>query len=169
MTGHGAEAARSTQERAVTAGGISFGHLAAAWALLFAVLHVYWALGGSELLASSAGPVLAEERPTWFVVLGLWGGSALLLAGAALGLAIARRRAGGAAARPWALLSCLVGAFLLLRGVGVSVVLLTDAGGVASNVGEAQARMSLLLWNPWFVVGGVLFVAAGIQGRRART
>jgi hypothetical protein len=70
-----------------------------------------------------------------------------------------------------ALLICLGGACLLLRGVGIEVVLLTDAGGVATTVGPAQARLSLILWNPWFVVvgGGLAFAAAGIQGGRDRS
>ncbi len=153
----------------MTTGRMSFGHLAAAWALLFALLRVYWAVGGSRLLASSAGPALAENRPTWFVVLGLWGVAVVLLAGAALEVTIARHLIGGRAARPWAFLSCLVGACLLVRGLAVEVVLLTDTGNIASNVGESQTRMSLLLWNPWFVVGGLLFVAAGVEGRRARS
>ncbi len=145
------------------------GRLAAAWALLFASLHVFWALGGSWLLATSAGSSLAGDRPTWFVVLGLWGVAVVLLAGAALGLALARPRTSGRGPRLGAFLSCLAGACLLLRGVGVQVVLLTDAGDVAGNVGEAQTRMSLVLWNPWFVLGGLLFVAAGVQSRRARS
>jgi hypothetical protein len=53
--------------------------------------------------------------------------------------------------------------------VGVQVVLLTDAGDVTGDVGEAQTRMSLVLWNPWFVLGGLFFVAAGVQSRRARS
>ena len=144
-----------------------FGHLAAAWALLFALLHVFWALGGSWLLATSAGSALAEDRPAWFVVLGLWGVAVVLLAGSALGLALARPRTSGRATPLGAFLGCLAGALLLLRGVAVEVVLLTDTGDVAGNVGEAQTRMSLLLWNPWFVLGGLLFVAAGVQSRRA--
>jgi hypothetical protein len=147
---------------------VRFGHLAAAWAPFFALLHVSWALGGSWLLATSAGSALAEDRPAWFVVLGLWGVAVVLLAGAALGLALARPQTSGRATRLGALLGCLAGALLLLRGVAVEVVLLTDAGNVAGTVGEAQTRMSLLLWNPWFVLGGLLFVAAGMQGRRAR-
>ena len=162
---------RATYARSAdrTASRVWSGRLAAAWALLFALLHVFWALGGSWLLASSAGSTLAEDRPMWFVVLGLWGVAVVLLAGAALGLALARSRASGRATRLGAFLGCLTGACLLLRGVAVEVVLRTGAGGVADNVGEAHTRMSLLLWNPWFVLGGLLFVVAGVQSRRARS
>lgn len=142
--------------------------MASAWALLFAGLHLFWALGGSSLLASSAGVALARDRPPWFVLFGLWGVALVLLAGAVLGLMLARGRLGSRAARPLALLSCLVGAVLLLRGVGVELLLLTGAAGVARNVGQDQTRLSLILWNPWFVVGGLAFALAGIEGRRDR-
>lgn len=151
---------------AVTRSRLRWGYLASTWALQFALLHVYWALGGSWLLASSAGAVLAMDRPTWFVLGGLWGMAVALLAGAAMGLRLARRRFTGQAARLMALLTCLGGACLLLRGVGVEVTLLADAGGVATNVGPDQTHLSLILWNPWFVVGGLAFTAAGVQSLR---
>lgn len=47
-----------------------WGLAACTWAVVFAALHFYWALGGDLGLAVSAGP-LAEERPLWFVVVGL--------------------------------------------------------------------------------------------------
>jgi hypothetical protein len=53
--------------------------------------------------------------------------------------------------------------------VGIEVVLLTDADGVATNVGPEQTHLSLILWNPWFVVGGLAFAAAGIQSWRDRS
>lgn len=144
--------------------GPRWGYLASLWASLFALLHLFWALDGSWLLRSSAGAVLARDRPTWFVIVGLWGVALLLAAAVALGLTLARGRISGRAERLLALLSGLVGACLLLRGLGVELLLLTDAGGIASNVGQGQTRLSLVLWNPWFVIGGLAFAAAGAQG-----
>jgi hypothetical protein len=117
-------------------------------------------------LASSAGITLATERPTWFLLLGLWGVALTLLAGASIGFALARRRTSGRSARLMALLSSLAGVCLLLRGVAVEVALLTDVGGVAGNVGPEQTHISLILWNPWFALGGLLFSAAGLQSWR---
>jgi len=161
---------RSTRREPVATptGRPRWGYLASAWALLFAGLHLFWALGGSSLLASSAGVALAGDRPRWFVIFGLWGVVLVLLAGAALGLTLARGRLGSRAARLSAVVSCLVGAGLLLRGVGVELLLLTGAAGVARNAGQDQTRLSLVLWNPWFVVGGLTFALAGIQDRRDR-
>ncbi len=146
-----------------------WGYLAAAWALLFSGLHVYWALGGALGLGSSAGMELARDPPLWFLLFGLWGVALVLLVGAALGLVLARARLSGLPGRLAAILGCLVGALLLIRGIGVELLLMTDALGVASNVGQDQVHASLVLWNPWFVVGGLVFALAGFQGRRDRS
>jgi len=58
--------------------------VAAMWCGLFACLHLFWALGGSIGLASSAGPDLAERRPTSFIIFGLFGTALLLLIGIAV-------------------------------------------------------------------------------------
>ena len=51
---------------------------AAMWCGSFACLHLFWALGGSIGLASSAGRDLAGRRPASFVIFGLYGTAVLL-------------------------------------------------------------------------------------------
>nr|WP_157528643.1 DUF3995 domain-containing protein [Kibdelosporangium sp. MJ126-NF4] len=51
----------------------AWGYFGGVWCVLFAVLHIYWAVGGEAGLASSAGVDLATRRPLGFVLLGLWG------------------------------------------------------------------------------------------------
>lgn len=130
------------------------------WCGLFAAVHVFWALGGSVGLASSAGARIAASRPLAFVLLGLWGVAAALLLGAVLIAWCTRdvrwRRLGGVAIG-------VVGAALLARGVLVEVLLLADVGGVRQSVGADETRWSLLLWNPWFVLGGALWLAVARQ------
>ena len=139
-----------------------WGHAAAAWAASFAALHVFWALGGSAGLASSAGSDLAETRPGWFVAGGLWGVGGLLVGAALLGIALAR-----AHARPWlrrlAVLGGLaVAVLLLVRGIGVELLLLGGALDGNSAISPEQRYWALVLWNPWFVAGGLAFgLAAG--------
>ena len=145
---------------------VRWGYSALAWASLFSALHIYWAVGGSWLLATSAGPELTQDRPLWFVLFGLWGVALVLGAGAILGLGMARDHLRGRAASVASALCILVGAVLLVRGVGVEILLLTDAFGVARNVGADQVRAGLVLWNPWFIVGGLAFALTGIEGRR---
>jgi hypothetical protein len=145
-------------------------YLGCAWCAVFAALHIYWAAGGSIGLASSAGTDLATRRPPSFVLLGLWGVALLLLAGAAFsaGLAHWRPQRNGLR-RGMVILGWLVGVVLLARGLLLEVVLLTGAGGVASAVGPLETRWSLILWNPWFAVGGVVLILATHQFQRHRS
>jgi hypothetical protein len=141
-----------------------WGYAAAAWALLFAALHFFWALGGSTGLTTSAGRELAENRPGWFVAGGLWGVGSLLVVAAGLGLALARARPSGWRRRAVILAGAAVALLLVSRGIGVAMLLLGGAldGNVA--VDPAQRHWTLLLWNPWFVVGGVAFGLATLAG-----
>ncbi len=143
-------------------------YLASAWCVAFALLHVFWALGGEMGLAESAGVDLATRRPASFVLVGLWGMAGLLMLGAALGGALVHTRPGGRPRRLAILAGLLVGITLLVRGVVVDIVLLLDAGGITSSVGPAQARWSLLLWNPWFILGGAAFLFATYRCARPR-
>jgi hypothetical protein len=145
-----------------------WGLLAAGWAGLFAALHVFWALGGSTGLASSAGDQLAAERPGWFVALGLWGVAVLLVIGACLGIALARPARPGRLRRVLVVIGTTVGVLLLLRGLGIQLLLLAGAYDENAAMTADQRRWSLLVWNPWFVAGGVAFVlAARDVGSRA--
>ncbi|HEY3501871.1 MAG TPA: DUF3995 domain-containing protein [Actinocatenispora sp.] len=141
---------------------------AIAWCGVFAAAHVFWGLGGDAGLASSAGAALARQRPLPFVLFGLWGVAVLLLAGAALvgwstSATLPRR------ARALCAASIVgVGLLLLARAVLVELVLAANAGGVRDTVGPAEARWSLLLWNPWFALGAAFFLAVGFRlARRA--
>jgi hypothetical protein len=133
-----------------------WGRAACAWAIAFAVAHFYWALGGDVGLGVSAGP-LAQERPGWFVALGLWGVGALCLAGALLGRFLARPVLPGPAGRAVTAFGWCACAVLLVRGLAVEVLLLAD---VAVDIGPEQRTWTLLLWNPWFLIGGLVFGAA---------
>lgn len=145
-----------------------WGYLACLWASLFGGLHFYWALGGDWGLSVSAGDRLAAERPIWFVVTGLWGVGALCLVGGLLGWALARWRLHGV---PGLVVRCLgwgVAALLLIRAVGVEFLLLSNATHVDTSISAGQRFWTLVLWNPWFVVGGVAFgCAAFVAGRRS--
>ncbi len=142
-----------------------WGLIACAWALVFAAAHFYWALGGDLGLAVSAGP-LAEERPGWFVLVGLWGVGALCLVGAALGWLLGESRPAGAAGRVVTALGWCACAVLLARGLAVEALLLFDTAGRWVEVSAEQRLWTLLLWNPWFVVGGLAFgLAARGPGR----
>ncbi|WP_329522445.1 DUF3995 domain-containing protein [Spirillospora sp. NBC_01491] len=145
-----------------------WGRIACAWAVAFAALHFYWALGGSRGLSVSAGP-LAEERPAWFVAVGLWGVGLLCLVGAVLGWLLARPLLRGLAGRMAKALGWCVGAVLLMRGIVVEVLLLTDTAGQGMDISPEQRLWTLLLWNPWFLVGGLVFALAARGSGRAKS
>src|SRR5438477_6689311 len=91
-----------------------WGRIACTWAVAFAALHFYWALGGSRGLSVSAGP-LAETRPTWFVAVGLWGVGLLCLVAGVLGWLLARPRPRGLFGRAVRALGWCACAVLLAR------------------------------------------------------
>ncbi|WP_172381711.1 DUF3995 domain-containing protein [Streptomyces sp. MNP-20] len=142
------------------------GRVACLWAIAFAGLHFYWAVGGDVGLSVSAGP-LATERPLWFVVAGLWGVGGLCLFGALLARLLDRPEPRGAPARVTRRLGWAVSALLLMRGVGIEVLLLTGAVHLDASVSQEQRAWTLALWNPWFIAGGLAFGrAARRSGRR---
>jgi hypothetical protein len=57
---------------------------------------------------------------------------------------------------------------LLARGIVVELALAVNLGGVRDSVGSSQTRWSLALWNPWFVLGGALFMVGGLRVARNR-
>ncbi|MET7931946.1 DUF3995 domain-containing protein [Streptomyces sp. NPDC005349] len=141
------------------------GRIACTWAVAFAVLDFYWALGGSWGLSVSAGP-LAEERPGWFVVVGLWGVGMLCLVGGVLGWLLARPRPRGRAGGVIKNLGWCACAVLLVRFIAVEL-LLADTAGQEMDISPEQRLWTLVLWNPWFLVGGVVFGLAARQFGRA--
>jgi Protein of unknown function (DUF3995) len=140
---------------------------AAAWCIAFAGVHLFWALGGSVGLASSAGHDLAARRPATFVLFGLYGVALALLCSVAVLAFASTTRPSARRRRAATTLVGVVGIGLLLRGAVFEVLLGWDTGGLANRVGPLETQWSLILWNPWFTVGGALFLASAIRLRRA--
>lgn len=136
-----------------------WGYLACAWALAFAVAHFYWALGGRTGLDVSAGPALSTDRPLWFVLGGLIGVGMLLVVGAGVALMLER-------SVRWLRLLSLLGwaasAILLIRGVGLELLLAAGVVHAGDGISRDQVAWTWVLWNPWFVLGGVCFALATI-------
>jgi hypothetical protein len=136
-----------------------WGYVAAGWASVFAGVHLFWALGGSAGLASSAGSRLARDRPGWFVVAGLWGVGGMLVMGAFLGVALARARPRPPPRMRRLLVPAGAGAAVLLcvRAIGIELLMLVGAYDGNAAITPAQRHWTLMLWNPWFLAGGVAF------------
>jgi hypothetical protein len=145
---------------------LRWGYVAAGWSAVFAALHLFWGLGGSVGLAESAGRDLATRRPTWFVVLGLFGVAALLVTAAVLGALLARRAWDGWRRRVLLTVGGCVAAVLVSRAVAVELLLLTDAlppGAVSAS----ERQWTLALWNPWFLIGGLASAAATLAAQQS--
>lgn len=145
-----------------------WGHVAAAWSALFGAVHVFWAVGGSVGLAESAGSTLADQRPTWFVVFGLWGVAALLAVATAVGELLSSGRLEGVPHLVLRLMAGGAAAILLVRGVLIEALLLAGAYDNNPSLSGAQRHWTLVLWNPWFLIGGLAFAAALRAGWRPR-
>jgi len=148
------------------------GYGACAWALLFAGVHFYWALGGTAGVETIGPAVTDLAGDPWFVAIGLWGVGAVLLILAVLMVAIVRSwhlpgpgwmrllAVGGAGA----LFALYGGALLVQHGLMAAGVI-----AVPEGLGERALRWHLGLWDPWWLLGGVLFsLAAWCAHRSAR-
>ena len=141
---------------------------ASAWAFAFAALSFYWGAGGS-IGVPTLGRAIEERARSgdvWFILLGGWGAGVVKLTVGLLPLALVRpwgrplpRRLVLAGVR-------VAGALLLLYG-GANLVQhgLMEAGLVDTPdaLGARAVRWHLLLWDPWWLVGGALFVAAAAR------
>lgn len=146
-------------------------YAACAWAFAFAALSFYWAAGGAagaETIGEAVTkPVLARD-PGWIAL--LWATGALKALGGLLALALVQPW--GRVIPRWMRLTAAwgAGALMFLYG-GASMVQfsLMSAGvlSVPASVGTTAVRWHLLLWEPWWMLGGLLFMAAAwLAGRR---
>jgi hypothetical protein len=116
---------------------------AAAWSLLFAVVHVWWATGSTLLL----GPAAAGRVHGWFLAYDL---------GAALACLVAMVLAVWAGRR-WLVVVALVVGLRGLLGVGQAVLVLLQGG----------TPVTPTFWvEPFFVLGAVLFAVAARSTRQ---
>lgn len=148
------------------------GYAAAAWGLLFAAASFYWAAGGRFGLDTLPSEI-SERRDFWFVLFGLWGAGAAKLCAGALGLALTRSAGHRLRYRPLLVLGGLAGiALSLYGGLNLLVRALMAVGlmHTPASMHSAVATWHLVLWDPWWMVGGLLLLAAtgGFRCRAAR-
>jgi len=144
-------------------GGNAAATVAAAWALGFAALSAYWALGGAVAAGAVAQRLAeqAEAREPGFLAL-LWAAAAAKALLALLAFALRRPLRRAARCRAVAAAS-IAGAALVLYGAGGFadfVLMASGARAVPAEVGEHAVAWYLVLWEPLWILGGTAFLLA---------
>jgi hypothetical protein len=136
---------------------------AAGWMLAFAAMSAYWAAGGRIGVETIGGTIetYADERGTEFVVL-LWLIAALKVVAAQVPLALVERWV-PAVPRRWLWLATLImGIGMILyagANVGARAIMALGLIDTPDSMHSSAARWHLLFWNPWWLLGGILYVA----------
>lgn len=133
------------------------------WALLFAALSIYWALGGMAGVDTSVSPSIAQlarERVPWLIAI-LWIVSALKILSGLIALALVQ--SWGRIIPRWILLILAWGAGTLLAVHGTFFLvggMLVEYGviRVPPNAPWTIIHWYTFLWGPWFLAGGILLI-----------
>ncbi len=151
-------------------------YAAVAWCVLFGLLHLYWALGGTAGFAAWSMPsnqILALTRDPLYMGI-TWGVVLVCTFGVIIALAPFQTWSGRIPR--WLLLTPLfiASGLCLVRGIGNPVQTLLLVGGVLQfeplTGPEASAwyrwlLLDSILFSPWFVLGAFVF---GATARSAR-
>jgi hypothetical protein len=147
----------------------SAGRAAFAWAVIFALMSLYWAAGG--LLAGETLGVeidrLAHERDASFVA-GLWAAFALKAAAATLALALIQPWGRRLPRRLLLGLGWATGAGITLYAAANLVqhsLMAIGAIDTPDALGTHAVAWHLALWDPIWLVGGLLFLLAARGSR----
>jgi hypothetical protein len=139
-------------------------YAAAAWSFVFAAMSFYWAAGGTAGVETLGNEIerLSEERDPGFVA-EVWATGILKLAGGLLALATLRPAWGYIRGRALRIAVWLAGCLLTLYGAANLIQHgLMKAGAVdtPAGLGSEAATWHLVLWDPWWLLGGTLFLLA---------
>jgi hypothetical protein len=133
-----------------------------AWCMIFAAMSVYWLLGGTVGLSTLANVIqesAAENDPDFRLT--TWVTAGLKVLGGLVALASIQRW--GRVIPRTLLLTFLMGAGFLLALYGVAgfvekALMLSGVIDLPDSMGEGPARWYLAFWEPWWILGGVLFL-----------
>jgi Protein of unknown function (DUF3995) len=152
--------------------GVGVALAAAAVGILYAAISAYWGLGGTWLL-STVGSSLVHDRSTAALV-AVWAAVVVKLAAAAIPLLACRRTADGRHSRRLTILAWTAGAVLALYGfvlTAIEVMVQTGVINVSKTADHRALRWHAYLWDPWFLIWGLLVLTAlalaRASGRRA--
>jgi hypothetical protein len=152
--------------------------LGLAWAacvvgVLYAAVSVYWGLGGTWLVDTVGGSLAKAGRAhSAGVILAVWAAAVLKLIAAVLPVLALGAIVGFARRHQAWILAWIAAAILILYGLVLTVVGLLVQTGVIHSSRHADHKAlawHAYLWDPWFLVWGLLIAAALVRGRRGET
>lgn len=139
--------------------------------LAYASISVYWGAGGRWLL-DTVGKSLATGHASGAAVVAVWGAVALKTIAALLPLLVCQQSLTPAWHRRALVLSFIEGVLLTAYGFVLTAVgLLVQAGLVSASAHADHKALAwhAFLWDPWFLVWGLLVLTAlrlAARGRR---
>ena len=171
-----AEPARpAVSQRRAAARGSRLAQPACAVGLAYAAISVYWAVGGTWLLDTVGGMLEQQGRAgNPGIMLAVWAAAVLKIIGAIVPLAavgVTPRQATTARWRQMRVLAWLEAAILTIYGLVLTGAGLLVQSGVIASAASADHRAlawHAYLWDPWFLLWGVLITAALVRSRQPR-
>ena len=139
----------------------------AVWCLLFSLISFYWASGGMAGVQTLGGVIYqkAFERESSFIAIVWITGFIKLIGGIFLLLLL----------RKWSkilnqvlfFLALMGGIFLFLYGLANFVtILLSVVGYMSLQIENYAAKWRLFFWEPFWMLGGVLFILSALKFNR---
>ena len=152
--------------------------LAVAWAacavgLLYAAISVYWVLGGTWLLDTVGGSLAKLGRAhSAGVIAAVWGAAALKLIAAVLPLLAVHHRGSSRRDHGLWVLAWIAAGVLIVYGLvftAAGLLVQTDVIHASSTADHRALAWHAYLWDPWFLIWGLLIAAALLlSGRLGR-
>jgi Protein of unknown function (DUF3995) len=145
-------------------------YAAAAWSILFAAMSAFWALGGTLGLDTLGNEIERDARAREPDVIALvWVTALLKVVGAALAIALVRPWGRVLPRRPLVIATWIVGLGVLayaLASFAQHGLMKADVVDTPVALGSSAVGWHLALWDPFWLLGGLLFIAAARQAGR---
>lgn len=145
-----------------------FCFMATMWSILFMIVSIYWAFGGKlglETLGESITTSASQPVFIWFV----WLTAAMKLGAAIVAIALCYKWKHRQIRMISLMTGFFVGTLCLLYGLAnvvVRALMALDLISTPEAMYSSAAFWHLVLWNPWWIAGGVLFLAASVTAYR---
>ncbi len=150
------------------------GYVAAAWAFVFSLQSFYYAVGGTvgadTFPPSLVEPLLARERTA---VALMWATGMLKVIAGVLALALVRQW-GRKVPRPLLLAAgwgavAIMGVYEGAASWVQHALMVAGVIAIPAGLGRRSAYWHLVFWDPWWLIGGLLFGLATRQMIRRRS